>query len=122
MQAALKMYSINLDMTDIEKTWNTLDIDESGTLTIDELVTGFSFLQEALETKHVANIGYALKRLSASIDRDIEAVEEAMATIKLKQDDVLMRVYRQRERDSAAWVGFAKGEVPSELAAARESM
>merc|ERR1712107_212647 len=54
---------------DVVKVWNTFDVDDSGELSIEELVNGFALLQENLTAMHVTNVGYRLKRLNNTIWR-----------------------------------------------------
>lgn len=108
MQQTLQMHSIQLDTRNLEKLWDLFDIDESGELTIDELVTGFSMLQEDLATKHVANIGYALKRFSASIDRDMESVETDLKCLSETATQSLEKIEEQRARELEKWQQIAE--------------
>lgn len=108
MKQQLKLHSIPLETRDLEKTWDTFDIDDSGELTIDELVIGFSILQEGLATKHVANIGYALKRFSTNVDREIEGLQEGLKGLGEQQDEVLKRILVQQRLDQKQWAEFVK--------------
>merc|ERR1711957_336781 len=84
-------------------------------------------LQEDLATKHVANIGYALKRFSAGIDRDMESVEKDLKKLSQMSVQSLQKIEDQRKRELEHWKEL--GEVgrqnrPSQLlkAATKDTM
>jgi len=99
-------HGIQLQERDLGEMWDTFDIDESGTLTVDELVTGFSYLQECLATKHVANVGYCLKRFSVKIDNSVGQLELSIDKLKKQQEEMLSRVLAHQEQHQAQWSQF----------------
>lgn len=108
MMEEMKSHGINLADQDLVRTWDTFDIDDSGELSIDELVTGFAYLQESLAMKHVANVGYGLKRFTMRIDSDMGEMEadiERSADVKQALLERTMdRAARSRERWSLFFV------------------
>jgi hypothetical protein len=72
---------VNMNDEDLRKAWEMLDIDDSGELTIDEFVSGLSYLQEGLSTKHVISIDYSLKRVAIRLSL-------MMDNLKVDIDDV----------------------------------
>jgi len=81
---------------DVVKMWNTFDVDDSGELSIEELVNGFALLQENLTTMHVTNVGYRLKRLNNTIGEAMGSLEEAITHLGLQQDEALSAALMQK--------------------------
>lgn len=87
---AEQMRHMGFTMTEEEivKAWDMLDIDRKGELTIDSFVSGLSYLQEKLTTRHVMNISYSLKRVQRRIEvcvgtllTELDGVSEQNAAI-----------------------------------------
>merc|ERR1712203_105984 len=76
MKSQMDLYGFVLDEKDLGRIWDTFDIDESENITIEELVAGFSYLQEGLATKHIANVNYSLKRVDAMMGTALQGFEE----------------------------------------------
>merc|ERR1719181_443193 len=76
VQEEMRRTGILLTQDDLLKTWEMLDIDRSGELTIDEFVSGFTYLHEALCTKHVVNIDYHLKRIQMNMENRIDRLRD----------------------------------------------
>merc|ERR1711979_115137 len=99
-------HGIHLQDQDLGKIWDTFDIDESGELNIDELVSGFAYLQEGLATKHVANVGYSLKRFNVKIDNSMGNLELSIDRLAKQQEEMFRRVLTQQEQYQAQWSQF----------------
>jgi len=70
---AHQMRSMGFTMSEDEmlKSWDMLDIERKGELTIDSFVSGLSYLQEKLTTRHVMSISYLLKRVQRRLEHCI---------------------------------------------------
>mmetsp|Transcript_57227 Transcript_57227/g.133424 ORF Transcript_57227/g.133424 Transcript_57227/m.133424 type:complete len:646 (+) Transcript_57227:126-2063(+) len=105
-------HGIQLKTNDLTRIWNMFDIDESGELTIDELVIGFSYLQENLAMKHVANVCYSLKHFGMQMDTGIDELYKGVQEL----DDCLQRIGETvttgLELHQARWKSFLAGDVP----------
>jgi len=88
----LKAKGMNLESVDIVKMWDTFDVDGNGWLSVEELVQGFVTLQEQLATKHVANLGYAMKKFNLSIEKALDHCSLITDSVQEKQDELIARV------------------------------
>merc|ERR1712056_156759 len=82
------------------------DIDESGDLTIKELVDGFSYLQEGLNTKHIANVRCALKRADVQTTEVMGKFDEEVRRQEQRQEEVLRIAREQEEQMHTQWLAF----------------
>jgi len=117
MKQQMKAHGILLQENDIKRAWESFDIDESGELTIDELVAGFSYMQENLAMKHVANVCYSLKHFGAQMDSGVGSLEQGMETLQKQLESVCSAVLLdcKLERDRwAQFVGVESGGVTPE--------
>jgi len=72
--ARMRALGITMSVVEFQKAWDMLDVDDSGELTIEEFVNGFSFLQEGLATKHIVHVDYGLKRITVQAEQMLEEV------------------------------------------------
>lgn len=93
----MRTLGISLTQEEFLKAWEMLDIDSSGELTIDEFVSGLSYLHEALSTKHVVNIDYSLKRVSARLDQRIDLLLEDIQELKKTNNEIIECLATQEE-------------------------
>mmetsp|Transcript_127777 Transcript_127777/g.367831 ORF Transcript_127777/g.367831 Transcript_127777/m.367831 type:complete len:576 (-) Transcript_127777:52-1779(-) len=89
MLSALAAHGVDLKRRDLQTTWDAFDLDDSGELTIDELVDGFSFLMQNLATKQVASVGHTLKRFTRRIEVVSQAVEQHLERVAKKQEEIV---------------------------------
>jgi len=102
----MKHHGIRLDDRDLSNVWDMLDMDGSGTLSIDEVAKGFGYMMEDLGTKHVANVGHLLKRFSLRIDAVMETGRKGLEEEMPQRDKVLERVYAGRFKYQTQWAAF----------------
>uniref|UniRef100_A0A7S1S9V7 EF-hand domain-containing protein n=1 Tax=Alexandrium catenella TaxID=2925 RepID=A0A7S1S9V7_ALECA len=106
MMEEMKSHGIHLADQDLVRTWDTFDIDDSGELSIDELVTGFAYLQESLAMKHVANVGYSLKRFSVRMETEIAHMEGDCMRLQEDERPVVERAMERASRSREQWSKF----------------
>lgn len=58
---------------ELQDTFDMLDVDESGELTIDEFTVGLSQLQQSLGIKHVLSINYAIQRIHRKLQKQLQS-------------------------------------------------
>jgi len=97
----MKDLGIHLTHEELFKAWDMLDIDESGELTIEEFVTGLSYLQEGLSTKHIVNVDYSLKRVTVRCEDRMAKIHNTVKDIVRQNEDILTRL-RTREQNHEA--------------------
>lgn len=97
----MRKTGINMTMEELLKAYQMLDIDGSGELTIDEFVSGFSYLREALCTKHVVNIDYSLKRFSMTMETRIERLCAEISEFSMENEEIAELMDRQDEMQKA---------------------
>jgi len=98
MVVEMEAQGVDLKVRDLSTTWDNFDVDDSGELTIDELVDGFSFLMEDLATKHVAGVEHALKRFSRKMEVSTDTMQEAFEKVIGQKEEVLQRLAKRKER------------------------
>lgn len=108
MVQQMKAHGIHLQESDLVRTWDTFDIDESGELTIDELVLGFSYLQENLAMKHVANVCYTLKHFGVKTDSNMDGLQESADELASQQEKVTDGLLQDCRRQQDRWALFLK--------------
>jgi len=87
------------DIRELEQNWEMLDIDGSGTLTIDEFVVGLGYLQEGLSTKHVLNSETEIKRLNMKAEQWLGSISLKMENMRRTNIELLAHL-REQERDA----------------------
>jgi len=102
----MQSHGIHLDPRDLQHIWDMFDVDESGHLSIDEIGKGFSYLQEDLGTKHVANVGHEMRRFGIRIDAVMEATQDGIQSEMPQRDQVLQRVHEGRIKYQTQWAEF----------------
>merc|ERR1719277_1327484 len=100
MIVEMQAQGVDLKVRDLSSTWDTFDVDDSGELTIDELVDGFSYLMEDLGTKHVATVQYALKRFHRKMEVKCTDADTCFEGVAEGQEAVL-EVMRKRQASVA---------------------
>lgn len=88
----MKDLGIHLTHEELFKAWDMLDIDESGELTIEEFVTGLSYLQEGLSTKHIVNVDYSLKRVTVRCEDRMSKIHGTVKEIVRQNEDILAKL------------------------------
>jgi len=113
----LKMNGMNLDGVDIGRMWDTFDVDMNGSLSVDELVQGFVYLQEQLATKHVANLGYSMKRFNHSIDKALDTCVDLVASLTEKQAALVHSLQENslaiKDPNASSRLGVVSEDVPT---------
>jgi voltage-gated sodium channel len=77
----MKELGIHLTVPELYKAWDMLDVDESGELTIEEFVTGLSYLQEGLATKHIVHVDYSLKKITNKAEAKLDEIAAKLAEV-----------------------------------------
>jgi len=87
-----RMRELGVDMSqeELENVFDTLDIDQSGELSIDEFVTGLSYFQEGLSTKHVVNIDYSLRRITHRIEQRMNNLSAEVHEVFRQNKEILI--------------------------------
>mmetsp|Transcript_3060 Transcript_3060/g.5381 ORF Transcript_3060/g.5381 Transcript_3060/m.5381 type:complete len:184 (-) Transcript_3060:99-650(-) len=103
MRQELKFHGISEEERDLMKIWEMFDLDASGELTIEELVDGFSLLQEILATKHVASIGYSLQRFRHKFETDMKGLEDGAEKLQQQQQEIFQHIVNQQTATQEQW-------------------
>jgi len=111
MREEMKFHGVDLSAKDLVRVWDTFDIDDSGELSVDELVTGFAYLQEDLAMKHVANVNYAVKRFSVRMETDMAYVDTEVNRLQEDEAALLEQVKVRAARSQERWSKFLGREV-----------
>mmetsp|Transcript_75366 Transcript_75366/g.157052 ORF Transcript_75366/g.157052 Transcript_75366/m.157052 type:complete len:504 (+) Transcript_75366:195-1706(+) len=86
---------------ELQDTFDMLDVDESGELTIDEFTLGLSQLQQSLGIKHVLSINYAIQRIHRKLHKQIDAsgkeIDTKMDEISGKMDTFAQNLMTKEE-------------------------
>mmetsp|Transcript_48426 Transcript_48426/g.149614 ORF Transcript_48426/g.149614 Transcript_48426/m.149614 type:complete len:345 (-) Transcript_48426:206-1240(-) len=106
MVEEMKSHGIQLADQDLIRVWDTFDIREQGEIGIDELVTGFAYLQENLTMKHVANLGSALKKFKVRMDTDLAEVQAEIKRRLSEEHQLLERTMQRSARVQEFWEQF----------------
>lgn len=109
-RAEMRNHGLSLEERDVGKTWDTFDVDESGELTIEELVYGFSYLQEGLATKHVASIGYGIKRFQIASEAQFTELVDSIEAIDVIAEGALKALDRQQYINKQQWNYFLSNQ------------
>lgn len=86
--------------------WEMLDLDDDDKLSIEELITGMSTLQENFGAKHVANVGFSLKRFGLRIEECIGSISESLDEQKEQQDQLLKNQLEGHKKYKDQWCKF----------------
>jgi len=104
----MKELGIHLTPEELFKAWAMLDIDESGELTIEEFVTGLSYLQEGLATKHILNVDYSLRRVAVKCEDRMDKITNVVDRIVKQNEDILGQLGKQEnstdQRELSFWL------------------
>lgn len=93
----MRRLGVHLTMEDMYKAWKILDVDGSNELDIDEFVEGLTFMQEDLTTRHVMDIDYSLKRVSARLEVRINKLSDRLEEIRQQNEDIVQCLNTQEE-------------------------
>merc|ERR1712100_510066 len=97
LQKVFEIVDMYVNKDEMKKRFELLDVSGSGVLTIDEFVEGLATYQEGLSTKHIVNLDYAVRRLSARFDIRMKEMETKVATLK-KRNIILLDGLRKQEQ------------------------
>lgn len=86
-----------LTIDDLIQAWETLDINRTGELTIDEFVSGLAVMNEGLSTKHIASLEWNLQQKSLNILSHMGRLQEQLSVVEKSNNEVL-RMLRIRYR------------------------
>lgn len=133
----MKELGVHLTEEELFQAWDMLDVDESGELTIDEFVTGLSYLQESLATKHIVNADYSLKRAHVRIEHRMEKIRGLMTEVMMQNEEILQKLksqdhpHRQQQVSLFLWQqwalqhefnSYAQARMPKEKLNPREAL
>mmetsp|Transcript_16436 Transcript_16436/g.38517 ORF Transcript_16436/g.38517 Transcript_16436/m.38517 type:complete len:487 (+) Transcript_16436:100-1560(+) len=93
----MKDLGIHLTQEELFKAWDMLDIDESGELTIEEFVTGLSYLQEGLSTKHIVNVDYSLKRVTIRCEDRMTKIGATVKDIVRQNEEIVAKLAKREQ-------------------------
>mmetsp|Transcript_27038 Transcript_27038/g.58864 ORF Transcript_27038/g.58864 Transcript_27038/m.58864 type:complete len:601 (+) Transcript_27038:563-2365(+) len=93
----MEKQGVNLNMRDLNATWDSFDLDDSGELTIDELVDGFSFLMENLATKHLTGVEHALKRFSRRVEVNVGPLADRIQNAGERHKEATRKLIKRGE-------------------------
>lgn len=91
----MQRLGFKMSKQELLKVWDTLDFEGCGELTIDDFVSGLSYLQEELCTRHVVGLSYALQRVSHRIQRKMDSILEELECLRKSQSTVLQSLANQ---------------------------
>lgn len=94
-EAVIKMMRSSmsaLTTDDMMNAWETLDVNRTGELTIEEFVSGFAMLNEGLSTKHIASFDFTLQRTAFDILSRISRLTDELAQLRGGNAKVLERL------------------------------
>jgi len=98
VQHQMELHDVRLKLEELIAAWDVFDIDESGELTIDELINGMSYLQEILKTQHIVNLDYNLQRVNQTIETKLEDISQGLEFIDGQREEVLDLVRARTEK------------------------
>jgi len=109
-----------LDMTEEElmKAWDIFDVDESGELSIDELISGLSILQEILQTRHVVSLDYGVRRVSVKINSRMMKIQHEIDHVRKQKEEISSILDLTEKIQSQHWSDFMGHEGFESLARA----
>lgn len=92
-----EMLTLGVKMTPEEllHTWDTLDVDGSGELRIDDFVSGLSYMQEQLSTHHIVNVEKKIEKVSQKLERRIDAVIVELQHLRDENREIIDSLNRQ---------------------------
>merc|ERR1719443_485550 len=102
----MRALGIHISQEELFNAWDTLDYDESGELTIDAFVDGLSFLQEGLDTKHVVNCEYSLRRVHHKVTKEISKVKIRLDDVAKQNAEIAKKLKAQGEAQHQQQLSF----------------
>jgi voltage-gated sodium channel len=97
---------IPLKAHDPARFWKMFDIDDSGSVTIQELVNGFSSLREGLEPRHIADLSMLIQKFSRKVESTMDGMDADMQTENRKQEGLFEGVWNHHSESENAWQQF----------------
>lgn len=97
---------IPLKAHDSARFWKMFDIDDSGSVTIQELVSGFSSLREGLEPRHIADLSMLIQKFSRKVESTMDGMDADMQTENGRQEGLFEGVWNHHSESVNAWQQF----------------
>lgn len=102
----MRALGVHLTEEELYSAWDTLDYGDSGELTIEEFVYGLSHLQEGLDTKHIVNVDYGLKRTHGKAEEGLGKCKEALDQVLEESSQILERMKEQGKSQHQQQLSF----------------
>merc|ERR1712039_397038 len=102
----MRELGIHLTQDELLKAWSMLDIDGNGELNIEEFVTGLSYLQEGLATKHILNVDYSLKRVAVNCENRMQKMASLVAQVVGQNEEILRHLENGQDSQSNVNIGL----------------
>mmetsp|Transcript_167456 Transcript_167456/g.537755 ORF Transcript_167456/g.537755 Transcript_167456/m.537755 type:complete len:544 (-) Transcript_167456:118-1749(-) len=124
----MKALGVELSVEELSKTWLMLDVDGSGTLTIDAFVDGLSYLQAMLSVTHFFNLDQAVKRSGIKFKKAMERLVSDLDHVRDQHKEIFAHLQEQarwkqnRKKYLEAWRKWAEKHDAVALAQAKESL
>mmetsp|Transcript_25165 Transcript_25165/g.57842 ORF Transcript_25165/g.57842 Transcript_25165/m.57842 type:complete len:513 (-) Transcript_25165:50-1588(-) len=99
----MKHLGIRLSQEELLKTWEMLDIDDSGELTIQEFVEGLRFLQQGLATKHIVTVDYSLKRVGRRFFYHMDYLQDDLEVLREQNREIEALLERHESLAEETW-------------------
>jgi len=122
----MKDLGVNLSVDELHKTWKMLDVDGSGTLTIDAFVDGLAYLQDTLSVTHFFNVDQAIKRNGVKFNKKMNTIQNEMEVVRNQHKEITRLLKeeaewtRQQEAYLSAWRMWVEKADPQGLARSEE--
>merc|ERR1719414_71948 len=82
VRAQMRNLGVHISQEDLQGAWDMLDHDGSGSLTIDEFVTGLTYLQEHISAMHIVQMDCSLKRTGLRAQRSMEELLRVLIVLQ----------------------------------------